>query len=83
MTDVPDMLSFDRGLPREEPVFQPQVIPKEMDIFSQAEEVFLPPNKDFKDLTPEEAKMLRVQYRFAPYRPGIYQGITGFGSMIG
>ena len=57
-------------------------IPPEMDIFYRTIETFLPEGKTFNDLTPEEEKRLRNQYRFSPYRPGIYQAITGLGKMI-
>ena len=60
-----------------DPIFNPQEIPKEMDIFYKNENDFLPPGKTFKDLTPEEQRVLQNQYRFSPLRPGIYQGITG------
>jgi len=58
-----------------------QDIPKDMDIFYRNERDFLPEGKDFADLTKEEMETLRSQYRFSPYRPGVYQGITGFGVM--
>jgi len=63
-----------------DPIFNPQVIPKELEIYYQSEADFLPPGKTFADLTPEEAKMLQSQYRFSPYRPGYYQTLSGFGS---
>lgn len=59
-------------------VFNPEVIPKEMDIFYRNEYAFLPAGKTFAELTPEEAKLLENQYRFDPMRPGEYQGVTGF-----
>ena len=51
-------------------------IPKDMDVFNQPESFFLPEGKTFAQLTPEEIIELRNKYRFAEYRPGIYQGIT-------
>ncbi len=57
-------------------------IPKEMDIFYRTEENFLPKNKSFKDLTPQEQKELKNKYRFDPLRNGIYQGITGLKGSI-
>ena len=66
----------------EAPVFNPDVIPKEMDIFFKSESDFLPEGKtSFDELTPEELALLKDQYRFSPYRPGIYQTITGMGKM--
>lgn len=58
-------------------------LPKEMDIYCRTEEDFLPDGKSFEELTEEELKHLQLQYRFDFYRPGVYQGITGFGKMIG
>lgn len=52
-------------------------IPKALDIFYKGEQAFLPEGKTFDDLTPEELRRLKSQYRFSPFRPGIYQGITG------
>ena len=46
-----------------DPIFNPQEIPKEMDIFYKNENDFLPPGKTFKDLTPEEQRVLQNQYR--------------------
>ena len=57
-------------------------IPKEMDIFYRTIEAFLPEGKTLEDLTPEELNKVKSQYRFDPMRPGIYQGISGFGNMI-
>ena len=54
-----------------------QEIPKEMDIFFQSEESFLPPGKTFDDLTEAEKKALQAKYRFSPFKPGLYEGITG------
>ena len=66
-----------KGYSQKPGVFSPQEIPKEMDIFCRIESDFLPEGKTFKNLTPEEYKRLRSQYRFSPFRPGIYQAITG------
>ena len=65
------------GDPEENAVFNPEWIPYELDIFYRSEGSFLPEGKTFKDLTKEELKQLKNQYRFSPFRPGIYQGITG------
>ena len=51
-------------------------IPKEMDVFFRAEQDFLPEGKTFEDLTEVEKTELQNNYRFSPYKPGIYQGIT-------
>ena len=58
-------------------VFNPEWIPYELDIFYRSFESFLPEGKTFDDLTEEEKKSVKNQYRFSPLRPGIYQGITG------
>ena len=59
-------------------------IPKEMNIFFRNEASFLPEGKtSFDELTPEELQLLKSRYRFSPFRPGIYQGITGMGPMRG
>jgi hypothetical protein len=57
-------------------------IPEELDIFFRDERTFLPEGKDFKDLTKEERKTLRNQFRFSYLKPGIYQGITGVKGSI-
>lgn len=59
-----------------------QDLPKEMDIFEKLPVDFLPEGKTFADLTPEEARFLQSQYRFSPYRPGIYQAITAVGNVL-
>ena len=56
-------------------------VPKEFDIYFKDESEFLPEGKTFKDLTPEEEQRLKSQYRFSPYKPGIYQGLTAIGGM--
>lgn len=61
-----------------EEVFNVEVVPKEMNIFLNTEKHFLPEDKDFDDLTEKESKHLKNQYRFSPFRPGFYQGITGW-----
>jgi hypothetical protein len=48
----------------------------EMNVFQRTESQFLPPGKDFSDLTEEELIHLKRQYRFDYYKPGVYQGIT-------
>jgi len=65
------------------PIFNVQDIPKELDIFLRSEASFLPEGKSLKDLTPEEIKALKNQYRFSPFRPGLYQGITGISPPTG
>ena len=89
-----DPLEFVPGSPPPEPkprsvsesasesVFNVQEISKEMNIFARDERSFLPPGKDFKDLTPAEEERLRCQYRFAYYRPGYYQTLTKIGAML-
>ena len=75
-----DMLSFASGQsPSDAPIYNVEEVPKELDIFFKSEASFLPEGKDFKDLTPEEEKRLRSQYRFSPLRPGLYQTLTGMG----
>lgn len=56
--------------------------PKEFDIFYSSEADFLPEGKSFDSLTKEEIKRLKDQYRFAPEKPGQYQGITGISHGI-
>lgn len=78
-----DMLSFTAGTPPEDdPTFNPQDIPKELDIFYRNEADFLPEGKTFAELTPEEERRLKSQYRFSPLRPGLYQSITGFRNSV-
>ena len=62
---------------QQDAIFNPQIIPKENDIYWNDERYFLPEGKDFDDLTPEELQELKNKYRFDPLRPGIYQGLTG------
>ncbi len=57
-------------------------VPDELDIFFRSESYFLPDGKEFKDLTPEEQKIVRDRYRFDCLRPGMYQTLTGFRGMI-
>ena len=71
------MLNFDPLYPAQPTVNTNQDIPKEMDIFFRSEASFLPTGKTFNDLTPEELELVKNQYRFSPFKPGIYQGITG------
>jgi len=56
--------------------------PKEFDIFYSGEQDFLPAGKTLEDLTEAESKKLKAQYRFAPEKPGSYQGITGISHGI-
>ena len=65
----------------ESPIDSWSEIPKEWDIFFREIEAFLPEGKTLDDLTPEELKKIRSQYRFDPMRPGVYQGLTGIGPM--
>ena len=67
----------------QEKVFNPEVIPNEMEIYWRDERYWLPEGKDFKDLTEEELKDLQNKYRFDPLRPGQYQGITGMSTSNG
>jgi len=73
---------------QQQAIFNPQVIPKEDEIYWRDERYWLPEGKDFDDLTKEEKEELKNKYRFDPLRPGRYQGITGItnnnghGSMI-
>ena len=77
-----DMLPFaSKDSVRDAPIYNVEEVPKEFDIFYNSEVDFLPDGKTFADLTPEEEKRLRSQYRFSPYRPGIYQSMTGMAGM--
>ena len=69
--------------PQQQAVFNPQVIPDEMEIYWRDEKDFLPEGKTFSDLTEEELKALKNKYRFSPLRPGVYQGITGISTSNG
>jgi len=75
-----DMLPFTSYMPPDpNKVFDVDTVPKEMNIFFRNAQSFLPEGKTFDDLTPSEKKKVKNQYRFSPYRPGIYQAITGIG----
>ena len=76
-----DMVEFGSNTAAVGTTFNPSVIPKRLDIYFRSIESFLPEGKTMDDLTPEEYERIKSQYRFSPYRPGIYQGITGFGPM--
>lgn len=76
------MIDFIPDIPTEEGVTTNAEIPKDLDIFYRVESQFLPPGKTFKNLTPEEQETVRNKYRFDPYKPGIYQTITGYDFMI-
>ena len=67
----------------QEAVFNPEIIPKEDEIYWTDERYWLPEGKDFKDLTKEELTALKNKYRFCPLRPGRYQGITGIATNNG
>ena len=73
---------FPAGKPKGRAVDNGDEVPKEWDIFYRSIEAFLPEGKTLDDLTPEELEKIKAQYRFDYLRPGIYQGITGFGHMI-
>ena len=60
----------------------PGEIPDEMNIFFRDIDSFIPEGKTFDELTDDEKSKVQNRYRFDPLRPGIYQGITGFGNMI-
>lgn len=51
----------------------------EMNVFFRNERAFLPPGKDFSDLTNEELAVVSNKYRWDVFLPGCYQGITGIG----
>ena len=79
------LLPFSNGTPApaiDPGVFNVSDLPKEMEIYVQTENDFLPPGKTMSDLTPDELETLRQRYRFSFFRPGIYQGITGKGDCI-
>jgi len=77
-----DFLPFNPNLKPREPVELNDEIPKELEIFYQAEKEFLPEGKDFEDLTEEELETLKNRYRFAALKPGVNQTISGFGKML-
>ena len=74
-----DMLPFIAQTPPPDPdkIQDVDMVPKELDIFYKNEHAFLPEGKTFSDLTKKEAKKLKLQYRFSPFRPGIYQTLSG------
>lgn len=63
--------------PIDPPVMSNADIPKEFDIFSQPESDFLPNGKRFEDLTPEEMMEVTTKYRFAYFRSGMSQVLSG------
>jgi hypothetical protein len=71
------MLDFIPEYPKEDPTFNPEIIPKDLDIFFRNEASFLPEGKTLADLTPEEKAEMQGRYRFDPLRPGIPQSISG------
>lgn len=73
---------FRKENPRTAPVSLASEIPKEMDIFFRSFDNFIPEGKKLEELTKDELNTLRNRYRFDPYRPGCYQGITGFAHML-
>ena len=42
----------------------------------------IPEGVGYNDLTPKQQKIWRDAYRFAGYRPGTYQGITGINGLV-
>lgn len=78
-----ELMPFIPEIPRTEVVFNLSQIPKEFDIFFRDIYSFLPPGKTLNELTDAERKVVGDMYRFSPYRPGIYQSITGMGPMVG
>ena len=72
------LTSFDDNIPvNNTPLPNNQDVPKELDVYCRFESDFLPPGKTLKDLTPEELKEVQDKYRFDPFKPGLYQTITG------
>lgn len=61
---------------QEHVIDQNSEVPDEMNVFFRDERDFLPEGKVFSDLTEEEKHELQNRYRFSPYKPGQYQGIT-------
>lgn len=51
-------------------------VPKELDVFCRSEGEFYPVGKTLDNMTDEEKKMAKLQYRFDFFKPGVYQGIT-------
>ncbi len=74
------MLPFIPHIPK--PQDTNQDIPKELDIFYRAADQFLPEGKTWEDLTDIEREEVRSKFRFDPYKPGMYQAITGVKGMI-
>ena len=56
-------------------------VPKELDIFFRAESSFYPKGKQLVDMSEKEKIETKNKYRFSPYKPGMYQTLTGFGKM--
>lgn len=80
---MPEMLPFVPGnAHKDDPIYNNEEIPDELNIFFRDESSFLPDGKTFDDLTEAEKKTLRQQYRFSPYRPGMYQTLTKMGMML-
>jgi len=67
-------------------VFDPSVIPYELDVFFRSFSSFLPEGRTYESLSDKEKVSISNQYRFSPLRPGMYQGITAIsgkrGSML-
>ena len=64
--------------PKEDTLNVGKDVPKELAIYGLQPKDFLPKGKTFDDLTPEERQTLINQYRFSPFKPGLYQQITGY-----
>jgi len=78
----PQVDDFRKENPRTAPVSLASEIPKDMDIFYRSFDNFIPEGKKLEDLTKEELDIVKNRYRFDHYRPGVYQGITGFAHML-
>jgi len=57
-------------------------VSKDLDIHFWTENYFLPEGKTFDELTDQETHELRQQYRFDPYRPGVYYGNEYQGAVV-
>ena len=76
----PDVTNYpDKTIYKPNAIDIPSNVPKELAVYCRTEEQFLPLGKTWSDLTPEEMELAKKRYRFDPFKPGIYQGITGYG----
>ena len=57
-------------------------LPKELEIFYQTIQSFIPEGKTWNDLTKDEQEEVKNKYRFAPLKPGQYQNLSGFSTMM-